>query len=84
MKKSFLVALIISVSTSFANSALADPAAYWSFDEGTGSIAYDSVGDNDGTISGAAWASGIIDGALNFDGLNNIDHLDAYEVFLSG
>lgn len=28
---------------------------YWKLDEGTGSIAGDSAGDNDGTITGATW-----------------------------
>ena len=42
--------------------------SHWKFDEGTGSVAYDSAGDNDGTIYGAQWTTGIIDGALDFDG----------------
>lgn len=45
---------------------------YWSFDEGTGSIAHDSSGyDNDGTISGATWTNGISGTALEFDGIND-------------
>jgi parallel beta-helix repeat protein len=48
--------------------------AHWKFDEGTGSVAYDSAGTNDGTIYGAAWARGIIDGALDFDGVD--DYVD--------
>ena len=44
------------------------PIAHWKFDEGEGSIAYDSAGDNDGTIYGAVWTTGQIDGALSFDG----------------
>lgn len=42
--------------------------SYWSFDEGAGTIAYDSVGSNDGTIYGATWTAGIVGGALSFDG----------------
>ncbi len=43
--------------------------SWWKFDEGQGDIAYDSAGDNDGTIYGAAWTSGKIgDWALDFDG----------------
>ena len=42
--------------------------AYWAFDEGAGTIAYDSAGDNDGTINDANWAEGKIGGALSFDG----------------
>ena len=49
-------------------------AAWWKFDEGTGAIAYDSAGNNDGTIYGATWTTGKIDGALSFDGTN--DYVD--------
>jgi hypothetical protein len=45
--------------------------AHWQFDEGSGTIAYDSAGNNDGTIYGAQWTTGIIGGALNFDGIND-------------
>jgi hypothetical protein len=45
--------------------------AHWKFDEGQGSIAYDSAGDNDGTIYGAQWASGQVGGALELDGTND-------------
>jgi hypothetical protein len=47
---------------------------WWKFDEGTGTIAYDSAGDDDGTIYGATWTTGQIDGALSFDGVN--DYVD--------
>ncbi len=43
--------------------------AHWTFDEGSGTIAYDSGGDNDGTLIGdPVWTRGQIDGALSFDG----------------
>jgi hypothetical protein len=42
--------------------------AHWMFDEGSGTIAYDSAGNNDGTIYGATWTTGQIDGGLSFDG----------------
>jgi hypothetical protein len=46
--------------------------AYWTFDEGTGTIAYDSAGDNDGTFIGdPCWTSGQVDGALEFDGVDD-------------
>jgi len=44
------------------------PIAHWTFDEGSGGTAYDSAGGNDGTITGATWTSGQINGALDFDG----------------
>jgi parallel beta-helix repeat protein len=48
------------------------PAAWWKFDEGTGTIAYDSVDSNNGTIyGGATWTTGRIGGALSFNGSSN-------------
>ncbi len=44
------------------------PISYWKFDEGSGRTAYDSAGSNDGTVYGATWTTGKIDGALSFDG----------------
>ncbi|MBU0640926.1 MAG: hypothetical protein KKB50_18845 [Planctomycetes bacterium] len=49
--------------------------AYWSFDEGSGSAAYDSsVYGNHGTIYGADWVSGVSGGALLFNGAG--DYVD--------
>jgi RHS repeat-associated protein len=45
--------------------------SYWDFNEGSGTTAADSVGTNNGTISGATWTSGKVDGALSFDGVND-------------
>jgi hypothetical protein len=49
------------------------PLAYWKFDEGTGTIAYDSsINSYDGTINGASWIEGQIGPyALDFDGVND-------------
>jgi cellobiose-specific phosphotransferase system component IIA len=45
---------------------------YWNFDQGSGTIAQDGSGyNNQGTIYGASWTSGKVNGALNFNGLNN-------------
>jgi hypothetical protein len=54
--------------------------SWWKFDEGSGSIAYDSVGDNDGTIYGATWTTGQINGALSFDGSNDYVALSSFTV----
>lgn len=43
-------------------------AGWWKFDEGSGTTAYDSAGNNNGTIYYATWTSGQIGGALSFDG----------------
>ena len=48
--------------------------AHWKLDETEGDIAYDSIGENNGTIYGIPiWqpAGGYIDGALEFDGIND-------------
>jgi N-acetylneuraminic acid mutarotase len=47
---------------------------HWQLDETEGIIAYDSVGENDGTLNGDPnWqrADGQIDGALQFDGIDD-------------
>lgn len=40
--------------------------SYWTFDEGGGTTAYDSAGNNHGTVYGATWTTGQINGALSF------------------
>lgn len=50
------------------------PVSHWKFDEGSGNIAYDSAGNNHGTIYGAQWIDGQVEGALNFDGVD--DYVD--------
>ncbi len=43
--------------------------SYWPFESGTGTIAYDSIGSNDGTLAGNTWwTTGILGGGLSFDG----------------
>ncbi|MHC4743704.1 MAG: lamin tail domain-containing protein, partial [Planctomycetota bacterium] len=45
--------------------------AHWKFDDGSGTNAADSAGDNDGRLlGGASWAAGIFDGALKLEGAN--------------
>jgi hypothetical protein len=54
---------------SIAGNASADLVAHWTFDEGSGTIAYDVVGGNDGTLEGdPQWVAGKNGGALEFDG----------------
>ena len=46
--------------------------AHWMFDEGSGSIAIDSAGSNNGTLVGnPIWTTGRIGGALSFDGASD-------------
>ena len=53
---------------------LAPMTALWTFDESSGKTAYDAMGDNHGTVYGAAWTEGILDRALEFDGVD--DYVD--------
>ncbi|MHC4536178.1 MAG: LamG-like jellyroll fold domain-containing protein [Planctomycetota bacterium] len=46
-----------------------DLISHWKFDEGSGTIARDSAGSNDGTLRGdATWAQGWLIGAVELDG----------------
>ncbi len=45
--------------------------AYWKFDEGQGTTANDSAGENNGTVNGAEWTSGKFNNALSFDGVDD-------------
>ncbi len=61
----------IACATTLPATGDTDLLAYWTFDEGTGSIAYDYSGNsNTGTVvlGGGNWSSGMISNALNFDG----------------
>ncbi len=53
----------------FARAGDPNLVAHWTFDEGSGTTAYDSTGVNHGTLAGnTAWTTGQIGGALEFDG----------------
>ena len=58
------------VLTAMANAADPDLAAYWKFDDGSGTTAVDSSGNgNDGVFVGdPQWVPGRLGGALEFDG----------------
>ena len=60
-------------STTITGGVLPGTTAYWDFDEGSGSTAYDGTGhDNNGTITGATWTTpGRFSNALSFDGSND-------------
>jgi len=68
----------LSILPQQAKSATSGLIGYWKFDEGSGDIAHDSVGTNNGIIRGVpVWTTGIISahelggGALRFDGAQN-------------
>ena len=81
MKRFLLFFLVVSVCLSGlvagqTSSLEQDTIAYWNFDEGTGTTAGDSVGNNDGTINGATWTTGKINSGLSFDGTNDYVEFD--------
>jgi len=43
----------------------------WKFDEGSGTAAKDSANNNDGVVNGAAWTTGMCEGSLSFDGVDD-------------
>jgi hypothetical protein len=45
--------------------------AWYQFDEGWGTTAYDSARHHTGTVYGATWTTGKVGGALSFDGWEN-------------
>jgi hypothetical protein len=47
------------------------PIAHWKLDEGSGVVAYDSVGMNHGIVYGPNWTTGVLDGALDFNGVDD-------------
>jgi len=67
----FLVSFVLVLGV--AGNASAELVAHWTFDEGSGDIAYDSSGNgNDGTLNGGpVWVVGKIGGALEFDGADD-------------
>ncbi|MCT4687660.1 LamG-like jellyroll fold domain-containing protein [Vallitalea sp.] len=53
---------------------MASQVAYWKFDEGSGTVAADSWGENNGDVHGATWNNdGKKNGAIEFDGNDYIN-----------
>lgn len=47
------------------------PVAHWTFDESSGDVALDSIGENHAAIHGTLRTEGILGGALQFDGVDD-------------
>lgn len=79
-----VVLTVLVVLAVYSSASAADPnlVAHWQFDEGEGTIAYDSVGDSDGTlVNGPVWTTGVLNGALDFDGVDDYVSIPDSNVF---
>lgn len=68
VRKSVCVVTMLWLLTSCGSVwAVEGMVSYWKFDASDGTTAYDCFGLNDGTIHGAEWTAGLVNGALSFD-----------------
>ena len=71
--RTVMLALITCFSATALGLNTTGLVAYWKLDETSGTTAYDSVGDDHGTLmNGPVWTEGKIGGALEFDGQNDL------------
>ncbi|MEN6577174.1 MAG: LamG domain-containing protein, partial [Phycisphaerales bacterium] len=68
-----LPVVVVLLLGSIVESTSAKLVGHWRMDEGGGTVAHDTSGNgNDGTLQGGpTWASGTLDGALQFDGVDD-------------
>ncbi|MDT8301805.1 MAG: LamG domain-containing protein [Sedimentisphaerales bacterium] len=69
----YLVLFVLVLSVALTGTTKAELVGWWRFDEGSGTIAYDSSGNgNDGSFNGdPQWVVGNFGGALEFDGADD-------------
>ena len=70
-RQSILAAMAVVLLAAIPTVTEATLIASWNFDERSGTTAFDSAGSNDGVVHGAQWVDGLLDGALNFDGVDD-------------
>jgi hypothetical protein len=72
MRNTFIFQVMIVLFLAGAASAL-DPnlVAWYTFDEGSGTIAHDSAGGHNGTVYGGTWVAGKVGGAMSFNGTSS-------------
>ncbi len=76
MKESKIIIVLALLFAAFpASGSLMDGlVSYWTFDEPSGNIAYDSAGTNNGTLYGdATWTGGVLNGGLQFSGTGYVN-----------
>ena len=73
-----VVIMVVLIGAGLSHADLTDGlVAHWKLDEGSGNMAYDAIGGNDGIIFGAQRVEGLSGGALSFDG--NDDYISILE-----
>ncbi|MEN6384798.1 MAG: LamG-like jellyroll fold domain-containing protein [Phycisphaerales bacterium] len=74
MKQVLCFAILFFLLSNYVIAADPDLVGWWKFDETTGTNAADSsCYGYDGTVTGATWITGIIGGALDFEGTDYVD-----------
>jgi hypothetical protein len=78
----YLISFVLVLGLTLTSTARADLIAWLRFDEGSGTTAYDSSGnDNDGTlVGGATWAAGRFGGGIELDGTSGYVSVPGFEL----
>jgi len=70
--KATSTAVAVTVSNTTTGPPTAGLIGYWNFDEDTGTVAHDTSGSgHNGTVNNAAWVTGKINFAINFNGYSS-------------
>jgi len=69
MKKRYLILLLSFIWMIVIKAQT--PISKWGLNENSGTIVFDSIGNNHGVVYGSEWTEGLIGSALNFDGVND-------------
>jgi len=77
-----LISFVLVLDLALTSTSRADLVGWWRFDEGSGTIAYDSSGNgNDGTlVGGATWAAGRFGGGIELDGTSGYVSVPGFEL----
>ncbi|MHC4206063.1 MAG: LamG domain-containing protein [Planctomycetota bacterium] len=78
----YLISFVLLLGLALTSTARADLVGLWRFDEGAGTIAYDSSGNgNDGNLEGGVtWATGRFGGGIELDGTSGYVSVPDFEL----
>ncbi|MHC4309594.1 MAG: LamG domain-containing protein [Planctomycetota bacterium] len=71
VRTNLLLVAILALLAQCGQASVESMISYWRMDEDTGNIAFDSIGDSDGTIIGDPQRPGKVGNALIFDGIDD-------------